>query len=259
MMLLAYNGLYAELRGVRAGGHSALGTKDYTGFLGVISSPFKGLTWLGAVPCIAPRDGIVVCLWLTAMSAIVTPLCWSHQFKNCCNQTMKIPCPSLQTWYPFLTVEYYFFMEVAFLWIQSVDFKLVTQLASLKWRNPLLSYSSLSFPCPGRWSGDNILVVSSCLSLLPTQTYVPWDKQGRPSWLACIEVLTQLMVYIITLVRHKKARFDTKMHGSTQKSPVRHKNARFDTKMPFPACISWPCHYQTSPPSCEKCFFPISL
>ena len=66
---------------------------------------------------------------------------------------------------------------------------------------------------------------------------------------------------IITLVRHKKARFDSKMHGSTQKSPVRHKNARFDTKMPSPACISWHCHYQTSPPPlppwCEKYFFPI--
>ena len=30
---------------------------------------------------------------------------------------------------------------------------------------------------------------------------------------------------IITLVRHKKAWFDSKMHGSTQKCPVRHKNA----------------------------------
>ena len=45
----------------------------------------------------------------------------------------------------------------------------------------------------------------------------------------------------------QKARFDSKMHGSAQKSPVRHKNARFDTKMRSPACISWHCHYQTSP------------
>ena len=45
---------------------------------------------------------------------------------------------------------------------------------------------------------------------------------------------------IITLVRHKKARFDSKMHGSTQKS-------RFDTKMPSPACISWHCHYHPTP------------
>ena len=37
---------------------------------------------------------------------------------------------------------------------------------------------------------------------------------------------------IITLVRHKKARFDSKMHGSTQKSPVRQQNAWFDTKKP---------------------------
>ena len=59
---------------------------------------------------------------------------------------------------------------------------------------------------------------------------------------------------IITLVWYKKARFDSKMHGSTQKSPVWHKNARFDTKMPFPACASWHCHCQTSP-SCEKYFF----
>ena len=46
----------------------------------------------------------------------------------------------------------------------------------------------------------------------------------------------------------QKARFDSKMHGSTQKSLVRHKNARFDTKMPSLACISWHCHYQTHTP-----------
>ena len=34
-----------------------------------------------------------------------------------------------------------------------------------------------------------------------------------------------LLLEIITLFLHKKARFDSKMHGSTQK-------ARFDTKMP---------------------------
>ena len=64
---------------------------------------------------------------------------------------------------------------------------------------------------------------------------------------------------IITLVRQKKARFYSKMHGSTEKSPVRQKNARFDRKMPSPECISWHCHYQTSPPppSSEKYFFPI--
>ena len=61
---------------------------------------------------------------------------------------------------------------------------------------------------------------------------------------------------IITLIRHKKARFDSKTHGSTQKSPVRHKNARFDTKMPSPAFTSGHCHYQTlSHPFCEKYFF----
>ena len=38
------------------------------------------------------------------------------------------------------------------------------------------------------------------------------------------------------------------MHGSTQKSPVRHKNARFDTKMPSPACTSCHCNYDTPPP-----------
>ena len=32
------------------------------------------------------------------------------------------------------------------------------------------------------------------------------------------------------MVRHKNARFDTKILGSTQKCLVRHKNARFDTK-----------------------------
>ena len=35
------------------------------------------------------------------------------------------------------------------------------------------------------------------------------------------------------------------MHGSTQKCQVRHKNARFDTKMPFSACISLQSHYYT--------------
>ena len=54
----------------------------------------------------------------------------------------------------------------------------------------------------------------------------------------------------------KKTRFDSKMHDSTQKSPVRHKNARFDTKMPSPACISWYCHYQTSRPLVWEIFFP---
>ena len=57
---------------------------------------------------------------------------------------------------------------------------------------------------------------------------------------------------------HYNAGFDSKMHGSTQKITVRHKNARFDTKMAFPACTSWHCHYQTSPlPSRGKYFFPI--
>ena len=81
----------------------------------------------------------------------------------------------------------------------------------------------------------------------------------RPSCLIHPGVLDKpWLSEIITLVRHKKARFDSKMHGSTQKSPVRHKNARFDTKMPSPACTSWHCHYQTSPrPSCEKYFFLI--
>ena len=51
-------------------------------------------------------------------------------------------------------------------------------------------------------------------------------------------------------VRQQNAWFDTK-------SSVQHKNTRFDTKMPYPACISWRCHNQTSP-SCEKRFSPIS-
>ena len=45
-------------------------------------------------------------------------------------------------------------------------------------------------------------------------------------------VMSYIKSHIITLVRHKKARFDSKMHGSTQKSPVRHKKAWSDTKMP---------------------------
>ena len=71
--------------------------------------------------------------------------------------------------------------------------------------------------------------------------------------------ISSALAMIITLVRHKKARFDSKMHGSTLKSPVQHKNARFDTKMPSPACISWHCHYQTPPPPphVRNIFFPI--
>ena len=44
------------------------------------------------------------------------------------------------------------------------------------------------------------------------------------------------------------------MHSSEQKSPVRYKNARFDTNRPYPACISWHCHYQTSSPFILKSF-----
>ena len=54
--------------------------------------------------------------------------------------------------------------------------------------------------------------------------------------------------WIITLVRHKKDRFDSKMHGSTQKYPV-------DTKMPSLACNSWHCHYRTSPLILWEIFF----
>ena len=74
-----------------------------------------------------------------------------------------------------------------------------------------------------------------------------------------VHITCKKIYSIITLVRQKKARFDSKMHGSREKSPVRQKNARFDRKMPSPECISWHCHYQTSPPppSSEKYFFPI--
>ena len=87
---------------------------------------------------------------------------------------------------------------------------------------------------------------------------------GLPSHLALVVAINHHCMkdlsVIITLVRHKKARFDSKMHGATQKSPVRHKNARFDTKMPSPTCTSWHCHYQTSPLRWEiffSIFFPI--
>ena len=53
-----------------------------------------------------------------------------------------------------------------------------------------------------------------------------------------VDELSGAKTDIITLVRQKKARFDSKMHGSTEKSPVRQKNARFDRKMPSPECIS---------------------
>ena len=96
----------------------------------------------------------------------------------------------------------------------------------------------------------------------PSWTVVWQDKRGisklglwnslcttEPTLLEVIKWLSKVhYAHIITLVRQKKARFDSKMHGSTEKSPVRQKNARFDRKMPSPECISWHCHYQTSPP-----------
>ena len=84
-------------------------------------------------------------------------------------------------------------------------------------------------------------------------THVPWCMSGSLTsgflWIpyrwkrtgACATLNFTYLVWgpwcggislIITLVRHKKARFDSEMHGSTQKSPVRHINARFDTKCP---------------------------
>ena len=62
-----------------------------------------------------------------------------------------------------------------------------------------------------------------------------------------IKPIGHYLIHTVTLVRHKKP-------GSTQKclvrhknTMVRHKNARLDTKMLYPACISFHCHYQTSP------------
>ena len=43
-----------------------------------------------------------------------------------------------------------------------------------------------------------------------------------------------------SLVRHENARFNTKIHGSTQKCPVRHKNA-------LPGIHQLPCPYQIRP------------
>ena len=63
---------------------------------------------------------------------------------------------------------------------------------------------------------------------------------------------------IITLVRRKKARFDSKMHGSTQKCPVRQKKMPGSTqKCPTqnaPVDIAIIKH--PPPPCCEKYFFP---
>ena len=47
------------------------------------------------------------------------------------------------------------------------------------------------------------------------------------------------------------------MHGATPKYMIGRKNARFDAKMPFPACISWHCHYQTPPSPLLKKNFQI--
>ena len=107
-------------------------------------------------------------------------------------------------------------------------------------------------------------VVSGHVGRIYTNTLDIWRLQLRRMPIANISesAITALasasfhiLISIITLVRHKKARFDSKMHGSTPKSLVRHKNARFDTKMPSPACTSWHCHDQTPTP--VRIFFPI--
>ena len=68
-------------------------------------------------------------------------------------------------------------------------------------------------------------------------TYVPAlhiSLQVKDTTLSCRESVglyhsccTNAMIVILTLVQHKKSRFDNKMHGSTQKSPVRNKMPGF--------------------------------
>ena len=55
-----------------------------------------------------------------------------------------------------------------------------------------------------------------------------------------------------SLVRQQNTWFDTKKSGSTQKCPVRHKNA-------LPSMPQLTLPLSNIPPSCEKCFFPISF
>ena len=92
----------------------------------------------------------------------------------------------------------------------------------------------------------NIAVCCDMVLVEITHMYISLSV-GHPHDYTCKQSYDWRMGSIITLVRHKKARFESKMHGSTWKSPVRRKNARFDTKMPSPPCINWHCHYETSP------------
>ena len=71
-----------------------------------------------------------------------------------------------------------------------------------------------------------------------------------------------VLLAIITLVQQQKARFDSKIHGSPQKSPVRHKNAWFDTKCPpqhAPVDIAIINPPPPPRPFCEKYFFQNSF
>ena len=84
--------------------------------------------------------------------------------------------------------------------------------------------------------------------------YFQWKTVAREHSSGAI-IFSRDYKFIITLVRHKKARFDNKMHGSTQKS-------RFDTKMPGSTQKCPPQHAPVAiaiikhpPHSCEKFFF----
>ena len=89
----------------------------------------------------------------------------------------------------------------------------------------------------------------------------PWVNIMYQYWNECFKHEKLFVItptsnsVIITLVRHKKARFDSMMHGSTQKSLVWRKNARFNTKMPSQACITSHCHYHPSPTPLWDLFF----
>ena len=69
-------------------------------------------------------------------------------------------------------------------------------------------------------------------------------------------ILYYIILYsIITLVRHKKARFDSKMHGSTQKSPVRQKKCPVRHKNALPSMHQLTLPLSNIPPPVRNIFF----
>ena len=99
---------------------------------------------------------------------------------------------------------------------------------------------------------NNLLKLSTMLNIFLLELID--DKSGLFRWWLGTRYTSGHNLNYNTRLTQKKS-------SLTQKCPVRHKNARFDTKMTYPGnptCISCHCHYQTSPHlSSWEIFFPI--